>query len=84
MAPHRFEIENDEPFLGGRAGKQLVVPAIPLDGLGCERWRHCESGDGENQNADEFHNVSRSVGIGRESYAGGQNRARCFSGVTES
>ena len=33
MAPHRFEIENHKALLGGRAGKQLVVPAVPLDGF---------------------------------------------------
>jgi hypothetical protein len=61
MAPHGFEIENHKTLLGGRTGKQLVAPAIPLDGLAREGWECCESYDGESQCADEFHDVSRDV-----------------------
>ena len=36
MAPHRFEIENHETLFGGGAGKQIVIPAVPFDRLGCQ------------------------------------------------
>ena len=60
VAPHRFEIEDDEAFLGRGAGEQLVVPAARSRPAFGKRGRRRKRGNGKCGNAEEFHGGSRS------------------------
>ena len=83
MAPHSFEIENDEALFGRGAGEQVVVPVAPFRSIRGERRRRRERGEGEGGNADEFHDGSRKRWC-LDSYARAQNPGSDFRDVTES
>jgi hypothetical protein len=81
MAPHCLEIENDEALLGLRAGEQIVAPFTPFGPIRGKRWRRHKRGEGEGDDADEFHGGSRKRWR-FDSYAAGKIRAQLFSAVT--
>jgi hypothetical protein len=49
MAPHRFEIENDEALLGLRAGKDPGAPVFPDEALVVGRSRGRDAGQQRQQ-----------------------------------
>src|SRR5689334_25068106 len=60
VAPHRFEVENDEALFGSGAREQLVVPVAPLQLVGGSR-RGRKRGKGDGGDVQEFHGSPRSV-----------------------
>ena len=67
--------------LGRGAGEQIVAPFAPFGSVGGKRWGRRKRGEGEGDDADEFHGGSRKRWR-FDSYARGKIRAQLFGGVT--